>query len=196
MLIKNISSLIFVIFFVSVVNLFSYTLPKEADMLKFLPDKVGNWQVDKEFDFEEDQLDDPSENPYYNKSRYADKIYKNGNKRMNAGLSAVIPWEVPYEYLEEIEELEENENDCKITTKNLTIQGFKAIVESSECLDGMQINSLMIEFVNNDDFYYNLNIDSTTLKGDEDYYGELASTDELINFANQLNLKGMNDLVK
>ena len=115
---------------------------------------------------------------------------------MNAGLSAVIPWEVPYEYLEEIEELEENENDCKITTKNLTIQGFKAIVESSECLDGMQINSLMIEFVNNDDFYYNLNIDSTTLKGDEDYYGELASTDELINFANQLNLKGMNDLVK
>jgi hypothetical protein len=195
MVLRNIFIIFFLMLFVNVINLYSYTLPKEADMLKFLPDKVGNWQVNRLFDFAASQIDDTSD-PYYKESRFADKMYKNGSKQITAIMSAIIPSPIPPEYSEYLEGIGEYEVDCKVSTKNLTIQGFKAIVESEECLDGMMSNSLFIEFVNNDDFYYNLNIVSSTWQGEESFFGELASVDELVEFTNSLNLKGMSSLVK
>jgi hypothetical protein len=195
MVLRNIITIAFLLLFVNVINLYSYTLPKEADMLKLLPDVVGDWQVNRLFDFSASQIDDTSD-PYYKESRFAVKMYRSGSKQITATMSALIPSPIPPEYSEDLEGIGGNEVDCKVSTKNSTIQGFKAIVESQECLNGMMSNSLLIEFVSNDDFYSNLNITSTTWKGQESFFGELASVDELVKFTNALNLKGMSNLIK
>lgn len=198
MRIKMVLSLVFMIFLVYTLNLFSYTLPKEADMLKFLPDKVGNWVVDRTFDFGAEEFGFDSDNSY----RSVVKMYKNGNKTISVSINALIVTPISQQEYEENENFNEViEFNCKESTKNTKIQGFDAAVITTDCFDnGMKDNSIMVTFIDDDNFYFNLVAESIIFEiagfgelfGDS---GELATTDDMINFLNMLDLKGIRSLV-
>ena len=198
MALKNIIIMFLLLVFINAVNIHSYTLPKEADMLKFLPDKVGNWVVDKTFDFGAEEFGFDSDNSY----RSVVKMYKNGNKTINVSINALIVTpESQQEYEENEEYIEEDEAKCKTSTKNTKIQGYNATAITLDCPDnGMKNNSVIVTFIDDDNFYFNLVADSSIFEiaGLGDLLGgvELTSTDEMISFLNMLDLKGIRALVK
>jgi hypothetical protein len=195
---KRILSIMFFMSFITVINLYSYTLPKEADMIKFLPDKIGDWVADKTFDLAGGEASNDSDNSY----KSAVRMYKNGNKSITVSIDALIVTPESQELYEENKnEIQAEEAKCKESTKNTKIQGFNAVVTTSDCPDdGMKENTVIVTFIDDDDFYYGISADSIIFEdagfGELFGGGELASTDELINFLNMLDLKGIRALVK
>lgn len=185
---KRISFIFLFMLFLSVPNIFSYTLPKELDMYNFLPDKIGNWVADNTFDMRP-FLDNPSLNPGYSKARSAFRSYINGNKQISIMIVAS----------NEITTGEESgEIRCTINTKDIIIQGFKGYSTETVCKDGVKVNGVLVTFIDEKNFVYNLIVSGTS--SDEEGIGnastELPSVDELYNVANTLDLKGIRALVK
>jgi len=95
---KRISFIFLFMLFLSIPNIFSYTLPKESDMYSFLPDKIGNWVADNTFDMRP-FLDNPSLNPGYSKARSAFRSYINGKtplKDLLIYINKIYDYEILY----------------------------------------------------------------------------------------------------
>lgn len=195
------TSILFV--FVGIINMYAYQLPNEADMLKFLPDKVGAWVADSSYNDFIDDLDEYMD-AEDNNDRYVNREYKNGKKYINVSIGArlISPEEYMDEDFSEYEDFED-EIKCDVKSENLKIQGFNAIATTAVCEDGIKSNILEISFIDDDNFYYEVMLGSSSFEdiaglGDfnDEFFGEQASMDEIMDFANKLNLKGIRALIK
>ena len=65
----------------------AYTLPLEADMLVFLPDRVGEYMVSDPYGMGM-FVDNPNTNPMYNNARYAFRTYVKDDKEIFASIVA------------------------------------------------------------------------------------------------------------
>jgi len=189
MVLKRIFLIFLFVSFISVSNLFSYTLPKEAEMLSFLPDRLGNWIVDNTLDTSR-LVDNPFLNPAYNKSRSAYRLYINGNKRIAINISASVVKPV-----EPLEQEDENDIVCDYSTKDIEMQGFNGFTMQTKCNDGSKIHSLTLKLIDEKDFVYNIGVAASSF-GNDGISARLPNGDDLYNVTNMLDLKGISSLIE
>lgn len=167
----------------------AYTLPLEADMLVFLPDRVGEYMVSDPYGMGM-FVDNPNTNPMYNNARYAFRTYVKDDKEIFASIvaSTVITGDETTEDM-----------DCDYNTDDINIQGFDGYAIEIICKDGQRINSIIVNFIDEEDFIYALSTSSSYQLNNSNGLGnntKLVNIDELYNFTNMLDLTGMSSLIK
>jgi hypothetical protein len=164
----------------------SLQVPTVDEVMQYLPDKIGSWSAITGFDdIESDE-----------ESTDIMRVYQNGNKFITVQVDADI-------YTDE--DIEEDDScDTKIV-KQSNIQGFNAYEIKLTCtipgFGKQESQFLLFSFANEEDYIYNLSIIPSSPYADMDnemlpIKEDPVSMDELYNFANQLNLKGLGSLAK
>ena len=163
----------------------SLRVPTVDEVMQYLPDKIGAWSAIVGFDdIESDE-----------ESTYITRVYQNGNKFITVQVDAGIFTD------EDIEE-EDDFCDAKIV-KQSNIQGFNAYEIKLACtipgFGKQESQFLLFSFVNEENYIYNLTI--IPYSPYSDLGNEMipikvdpVSMDEVYDFANKLNLKGLSAL--
>jgi hypothetical protein len=205
MIIKKIFTFLLFFVFVSITNLYSYNLPKDTDLLKLLPDKVGNWTAVSQSSNWTKAIGATNIKLNQQIARNVYKVYKNGDKKIRVSIYA--GGSIKNSLLEKNHSNTKPNKlkECEKNTNKTNIQGFNALTTTMQCSDRTG-NVVKITFINDEkkDFHYYLRISSFSPNNTtDDGLGNTskatlvpASIDDLVNFTNTLDLKGISKIVK